>query len=968
MYNTPRELRIKYSQPTSCHGCALHGLSSGYSIAEGTGVNKVLLVGEALGAWEEQDGLPFRPHADAGSVLERAFRTCGFSRDQFALYNILACRPPGNKLAGQLYEFPAIRHCTATNLKQVFDAFQPNVIVALGAIAFRTLTGCTGERQTLSDSRGYPILTQSTEFAYLLEDGNYEHVPVVGTLHPSYIVRGAWNMFPVLCRDLKFAVRIAKTGVPKYEFRFNEDPSEQDLLKLYEHLSDCPDVALSIDFETENYVDDVGKKKRKRKVKNEQISQINLSPNKLEAMALVDWHKHTGLLQKLFMLPNRKIGHNFFGYDLLVGKNHNFTFAGPIDDGMLMFHHLQPDLPGKEGKKDVDEENEGEFAPMQFVCSFTGFPFPWKFMSAENPRLYGCYDGVAAHYNDEWLTRELKAMGLYEGYLEYVADLMPVLVRMSERGIPVNEAKRQALKLKVDERQRILDLQIQSHIKAVAPQLIPANNGGLGYKKEPKDKTGLVQRSVFIEAHDEKCKCVKVRKNLELFQNHPNSLIDAKGRLVSPAFDCTVCDSKGFVSVKGEDVVRWVKESRFNPSSGDQLLQYALTMGYDIPASSKAGGKKKDQKKSSKVTFDYEVKEKIFKKTKDELFGATLKYGKNEKYVTTYVIGFEPGPVDNCVHSQFMLTPANGQLSSVGPNVQNVPNVSKDVKGGLAAEFNDMIEAKPGYEWLIFDYKSFHAKTLGLVAGCQDYIRLAAMDVHSYLTAWLCNIAGREQALSWDDEKLKAWLKDIKKKLEPIRNKQAKPGILGYGLGLGAGRLFSQNDANYSDDGSGFKTIRDAQFVIDTLDNRFDKLKRFRDTIPIVAYKQGGYLKSAFGCIRWFFDIQHYDSVNRKMTRGRDWEKAISFPVQNTAFCMIKRAMIEIAQKGFDEKYGLVNQVHDDLKFHCPIKYRDNAIADIIPILEKPFDELIMPNGKPFFVEVEAKVGKSWLQNEVIRG
>ena len=54
-------------KPASCDGCPCPG--EGFSRPEGRGTLGVLIVGEALG---EHDGLPFRPNAPAGSVLERA--------------------------------------------------------------------------------------------------------------------------------------------------------------------------------------------------------------------------------------------------------------------------------------------------------------------------------------------------------------------------------------------------------------------------------------------------------------------------------------------------------------------------------------------------------------------------------------------------------------------------------------------------------------------------------------------------------------------------------------------------------------------------------------------------------------------------------------------------------------------------------------------------------------------------------
>src|SRR5437588_6126523 len=137
------------TRPIECRGCPLDTLAKGFSRPEGTGSLGVLFLGEALGDHECADGLPFRPFAPAGSILERILKMCRFSRSQFGLWNSVACQPPKNFLDGAWYEPGAINHCRV-HFNRVLEQYKPRVIVPLGNVALRAVTGLAGEKKTIS--------------------------------------------------------------------------------------------------------------------------------------------------------------------------------------------------------------------------------------------------------------------------------------------------------------------------------------------------------------------------------------------------------------------------------------------------------------------------------------------------------------------------------------------------------------------------------------------------------------------------------------------------------------------------------------------------------------------------------------------------------------------------------------------------------------------------------------------------
>lgn len=172
----------------------------GFSNAEGAGTSGVHMIGEALGQNEDTDGLPFRPQAQAGSLLQRALQRLGYNRDMFRIHNIVRCRPPHDLLSDTSYEFDVIQHCRPYLLNEL-AAMRPRCILALGGTAARELTGLSGKAAGVTYTRGY-VLPCCLK--------GYEDVPVVATYHPSFLRQGKPQFFGILCADIKRAVDTAR--------------------------------------------------------------------------------------------------------------------------------------------------------------------------------------------------------------------------------------------------------------------------------------------------------------------------------------------------------------------------------------------------------------------------------------------------------------------------------------------------------------------------------------------------------------------------------------------------------------------------------------------------------------------------------------------------------------------------------------------------------------------------------------
>jgi DNA polymerase len=125
---------------------------------------RLLVLGEAPGAQEDETGLPFVGRS--GQLLDQLLGEVGVSRAEVGVLNTLKCRPPGNRPPSRTES----RNCRGWTERQLALA-APQVVVALGLSATRWFLGPT----SLAAVRGR-----------LHEQGGYRVLP---TYHPSAAIR-----------------------------------------------------------------------------------------------------------------------------------------------------------------------------------------------------------------------------------------------------------------------------------------------------------------------------------------------------------------------------------------------------------------------------------------------------------------------------------------------------------------------------------------------------------------------------------------------------------------------------------------------------------------------------------------------------------------------------------------------------------------------------------------------------------
>ena len=128
------ELVALYQRLKDCHDCPLKATRTKLVFGAGNADAEVMFVGEAPGAQEDLQGLPFVGRA--GQLLNDLLHEIGLDRDDVFIANTLKCRPPGNR--DPLPE--EIEECTPHLIEQI-RLIQPKVICTLGNFATKLLSG-----------------------------------------------------------------------------------------------------------------------------------------------------------------------------------------------------------------------------------------------------------------------------------------------------------------------------------------------------------------------------------------------------------------------------------------------------------------------------------------------------------------------------------------------------------------------------------------------------------------------------------------------------------------------------------------------------------------------------------------------------------------------------------------------------------------------------------------------------------
>lgn len=127
-------LKAVYQQARDCVACPLHETRTTVVFGSGNADAELMFVGEAPGANEDLQGLPFV--GQAGKLLEKLLGEIGMAREDVFIANTVKCRPPGNR-DPHPHELDACRHYLFSQL----DLIQPTMVCTLGNFATKLLRG-----------------------------------------------------------------------------------------------------------------------------------------------------------------------------------------------------------------------------------------------------------------------------------------------------------------------------------------------------------------------------------------------------------------------------------------------------------------------------------------------------------------------------------------------------------------------------------------------------------------------------------------------------------------------------------------------------------------------------------------------------------------------------------------------------------------------------------------------------------
>lgn len=307
---------------------------------------------------------------------------------------------------------------------------------------------------------------------------------------------------------------------------------------------------------------------------------------------------------------------------------------------------------------------------------------------------------------------------------------------------------------------------------------------------------------------------------------------------------------------------------------------------------------------------------------KHEIIEHILTYRTISKLQSTYVIGLQGEVTDDSrIHTRFNQTLAQtGRLSSVEPNLQNIPIRLEEGRKIRQA----FVPSKEGNVLLGLDYSQIELRVLAAITKDDSMMEAFTNDIDIH-TKTAMEVYGVEL-----DEVTSLMRRNAK-----AVNFGIVYGISDYGLSQNLGI-----------------TRKEAGQFIDTYLESFKEVKQFMHDIVQDA-KRDGYVTTMLHRRRYVPD------VNSRNFNARSFAErtAMNSPIQGSAADIIKLAMVKYAKSEEAQKFNaeLLLQIHDELIFDIP----ENEVEAFIPVIKD-----IMENAIDIDVplKVDAGYGTDWYE------
>ncbi|MGY3777528.1 DNA polymerase I [Isobaculum melis] len=299
-----------------------------------------------------------------------------------------------------------------------------------------------------------------------------------------------------------------------------------------------------------------------------------------------------------------------------------------------------------------------------------------------------------------------------------------------------------------------------------------------------------------------------------------------------------------------------------------------------------------------------------------------LQYRQIAKIQSTYVEGLLKvihGHTGK-VHTRYVQTlTQTGRLSSVDPNLQNIPIRLEEGRKIRQA----FVPSHEGWKMFSSDYSQIELRVLADISG-DAHMKQAFIDGEDIHTSTAMRVFGIEKA------------EDVTSNMR----RQAK--AVNFGIVYGISDYGLSQNLNI--------TRKQAQQFIDTYLDKYPGVKQYMEDI-IKEAKKDGYVTTLFHRRRYLKDINARNFNLRSFAE----RTAMNTPIQGSAADIIKVAMIEMAKelKTHQLKAKMLLQVHDELIFEAP--------EEEIPALEKLVPEVMEKAVKLSIpLKVDSSFGDTW--------
>jgi len=433
---------------------------------------------------------------------------------------------------------------------------------------------------------------------------------------------------------------------------------------------------------------------------------------------------------------------------------------------------------------------------------------------------------------------------------------------------------------------------------------------------DQKSISDMCLKSKFIyDLRDEYIKKLKMENMYELFANIEMPLTKVLASMEIAGIKVnreTLANMRDEIKAKLDIMTHTIYNlagCEFNINSPKQLGEVLFEkLGLPAKKTNKSGSYKTDASTLHKLIDNHPIIEKL------------LDYRNLAKLYSTYLEGLDTYiKEDGKIHTIYKQTlTRTGRLSSVEPNLQNIPARQEDGRKVRKAfvPTNDLL--------LSMDYSQIELRILAHISGSEELINafVNGQDIHTKVAA---DIHGITEA-------------EVTKKMRST----AKEVIFGivYGIsGFGLGENLEINP-------------KEAKQFIDKYYELYPGVKRYMDNIVKEAYEEGS--------VRTLFNRKRtIDELTNKnfMIRSQGERIALNTPIQGTSADIIKKAMVEV-YKAFKEnniKSKMILQVHDELIFDCIEEEKDKIVEIVKNIMENTI-KISVP------LKVSADFGRDWYE------